>query len=158
MMLLPWSSTAARSTLLSTTWIALLFNFAFGDIYTLLNPKEWGALGLVEGKQVEITDHSLLQDALSIQLSIIMIILSSILPYKISRWVNIIVALYNVVDIISAIYLGSWLSPYNLLFKAGELALLLLIIGLAWAWKSEKDDPKRLILKTRHKMNTLSVA
>src|SRR3990172_13351841 len=85
-------NTMDTKTTLSTLWIFVLLNVIFRDIHELFRPEllEEMMAGVVNG--VHITDELLLLGGIGMEILIAMVILSRVLPYRVNRWANIIVA------------------------------------------------------------------
>ncbi len=114
--------------LLSTLWIVVMFNMLKADILSLYIP---GALDeLVKFAGETPIPQMMLGAAVLMEISIAMILLARVLPYRFNRWANILVALFTIVFIIG----GGSLYPHYLFIAAVEIVCLLAIIGIAWRW------------------------
>ena len=71
----------------------------------------------------------LVAGAILMETSIVMVILSWILNYKVNRWVNIIIAAINIFAVVTG---GHGL--YYAFFAAVEVVCMLLITWFAWKW------------------------
>jgi hypothetical protein len=123
-----------RKTILSTLWIVLMFNFTYGDIYTLMYPEELNAILSGYAGTLKITQSFLLQGAIYVELAIIMIFLSRVLGYRANRLTNIIVAVINIAAVISSMFMGTSPTYSYIFFGVIETILLALIIWYAWRW------------------------
>lgn len=117
---------------LSILWIFLLFNMVFADIFSFMYP---GALeqimaGNAEGMQV--TPELLLIAAMVTEVSIAMVFLSRLLKPGLNRWANMIGAVITILWVIGG---GSLTLPY-IWFASIEVVCALVIIWLAWQWRS----------------------
>lgn len=114
--------------LLSTLWIVVMINMLKADILSLYIP---GALDeMAEFAGSTPIPQLMLGGAIMMEISIVMIILSRVLKYKINRWANIIVAVITIVFVIG----GGSTTPHYIFIAAVEVVCLLLIIGYAWKW------------------------
>ena len=121
--------------LLSTLWIVVMINMLKADILSLYIP------GVVE----ELANFSpeipiplkMLAGAVTMEVSILMIILSRVLKYRVNRWLNLIVAVITVVFVAG---LGSS-YPHYIFIATVEVVCLLLIIWNAWKWSDPEDRP-----------------
>lgn len=113
--------------ILSFSWVAIMFCYLYGDVFSILagdfKPGE------IDGKP--LTKYMVLGMAVLMMIPIIMIVLTLLLEYSLSRWVNIIVALgffvFNLLSIRSyPIY-----EKFTLLVSLG---FNLLIAYYAWNW------------------------
>ena len=77
---------------LSTLWIFVLFNLIFRDIHEFFRAGllEEIITGVVNGTQV--TEFVMLIGAIIVERTIVMVLLSRILDYRINRWANIIIS------------------------------------------------------------------
>lgn len=117
---------------LATLWASLMFLIIYLDYFALYMP------GIIEDILIgrvfvfDITQGFLLAALASVTIPALMIFLSVVLPAKVNRWANIMIA---------AVYI-----PYSLFNLAGEawmhmvfgavveVVLLCLIIHYAWKW------------------------
>lgn len=114
--------------LLSTLWIVVMFNMLKADILSLYIPGALDELVKFAG-ETPIT-QIMLAAAVLMELSIAMILLARVLPYRLNRWANILVALFTIVFIAG----GGSMYPHYLFIAAVEIVCLLAIIGIAWRW------------------------
>jgi Family of unknown function (DUF6326) len=117
---------------ISALWIAMLFLFAYGDIFGFFKPGQIEEVMSGEISGIEITQGFLLAVSVYIAIASVMIFLSLVLPAAICRWTNIVLAILYVVSIVAAA-IGET-DAYYLFLSAGEIALLLLIVRYAWTW------------------------
>lgn len=85
--------TALGPQLLSTIWIAVLLSMLFRDVHEYLREgfiAELANAGTVNG--TEVTGTTLLVSGLVLQLPLAMVVLARILPRRISRVANVVVA------------------------------------------------------------------
>ena len=116
--------------LLSTLWLFGLLNVIFRDIHELFRPGFLAEImtGTVNG--VAMTEGLLLQAGIMLEILIVMIPLSRILPYKLNRWANIIVGVLAIAYVI-----GSGVNDLDdTFFAAVEVVTLAVIVWLAWKW------------------------
>lgn len=129
-------------TKISTLWIVLLFNMAFADIVGFAYPGALAELmaigtegvnfGNAEG--VVITPGFLLIAAVFIEIAIVMIYLSRVLARKPNRIANFAAAVLSAVFIIG----GGSMKLHYIFFASIEIAVLLMIVTLAWGWSDEE--------------------
>jgi hypothetical protein len=70
--------------------------------------------------------------AVIMEIAIVMIALALVLPYRLNRWANIVVAVLMIVFVIG----GGSTYPHYIFIAAVEVISLLLIIGIAWRWRA----------------------
>jgi hypothetical protein len=73
----------------------------------------------------------MLGGAIMMEISIVMIILSRVLKYRVNRWVNIIASLITIAFVVG----GGTSYPHYLFIATVEVICLLLIIWFAWKWR-----------------------
>ena len=121
--------------LLSTLWIFILFNMLFRDVHEI--PKreflQQAMTGSFNG--IVITDGLLLIGGIMIELLIVMVLLSRVLPYRLNRWANIVVATFAIMTTVM-----NNLAPDldDMFFAAIEIVALACIIWFAWQWKKQE--------------------
>ena len=117
---------------ISALWVAMLFLFAYGDIFGFFAPGQIEEVMRGEISGIEITQVFLFGVSVYIAIATVMVYLSLILRPGVSGWTNIVLAvLYIVSIVISAI--GDT-AAYFLFLSAVEIMLLLLVIWHAWRW------------------------
>jgi hypothetical protein len=70
--------------------------------------------------------------AVIMESAIVMIALALVLPQRVNRWANILVAVLMIVFVIG----GGSTYPHYIFIAAVEVISLLLIIGIAWRWRA----------------------
>ncbi len=114
--------------LLSTLWIVVMINMLKADILSLYIP------GVVEEVARTAGDTPIAQlmlgGAIMMEISIVMIILSRVLKYRINRWVNIIASVVTIAFVVG----GGSSQPHYIFIATVEVVCLLLIIWFAWKW------------------------
>jgi hypothetical protein len=117
---------------ISALWVAMLFLFAYGDIFGLFIP---GRIDEIRGGKIsgiEITQAFLLASSVYVAIAILMIFLTLVLRPTISRWTNILLPILYIVSIVASVIGESWVYFWFLSIVEG--ATLLLIIWYAWRW------------------------
>jgi hypothetical protein len=117
---------------LSMLWIFILFNMAYADIISLMDPAS-PIRKIMNG--APMPPGGLLVGAILMETAIAMVILSRVLSYKINRLVSIIIAVINILAVITG---GQGL--YYWFFAAVEVVSMLLIIWFAWKWPKPQED------------------
>ena len=118
---------------ISLLWITVMFNMVFADVLSLFSP---GFLAEILGGSAEgvvITDRLLLVAALLIEVPVLMIVLTPVLPRRASRITNIAAAIVTITFVIAG---GSW-KPHYVFFATIETLALLTIIYLTITWRWE---------------------
>ena len=123
---------------IAALWIAMLFLFAYGDIFGFFKPGqiEEVTAGTISG--IEITEVFLLAASLYIAVASVMVFLSLVLPPAANRWTNIVLSILYVVSIVASAVGES--SVYFLFLSVVECALLVLIASYAWTWPRQQEN------------------
>ena len=76
----------------------------------------------------------MLGGVIMMEISIVMIILSRVLKYRLNRWVNIITSIITIAFVVDdgAFY------PHYIFIATVEVICLLLIIWFAWKWTEQE--------------------
>ena len=115
-------------------WIAMLFLFAYGDIFGFFVP---GRIGEIQGGRIsgmEITQTFLFAVSIYIAIASAMIFLTLVLRPAVNCWVNIVLAALYIVSIVASVF-GE--DAYFLFLSIMEIAMLALIAWYAWTWRNE---------------------
>jgi hypothetical protein len=126
-----------KKVLLSTLWIFLVVNFIFCDVFTLHLSDTLKALITGEMNGFVIGQEFLLAFAVVMELAMVMIVLSRILPYKMNRIFNIIIGtILAILQTWTVVGEGTTLHYY--FFSVIEIATCISIVWVAWKWKNSK--------------------
>jgi hypothetical protein len=117
---------------ISALWVAMLFLFAYGDIFGSFVPGHIDEIrgGTISG--IEITQTFLLAASVYVAIASLMIFLTLVLRATVSRWANIVLPILYIVSIVASVIGESWV--YFWFLSIAEGVLLLLIIWYAWQW------------------------
>lgn len=117
---------------LAALWASFMFLYIYVDYFHLFMP---GSLeDLLAGKvfTLKVTQTFLLLVLAAVTIPVLMIFLSLVLPAKINRWTNIIVAAIHIPYMLFNLAGEAWM---HMVFGAVvEVVLLCLIIRYAWKW------------------------
>lgn len=117
--------------LLSTLWVVVMINMLKADILSLFIP---GVIEeFVEFAADKSIPHILLGGAVMMEISILMIVLSRFLNYRINRPANIIA---SIVTILFVVGLGST-YPHYIFIAAVEIICLMLILVKSLKWRDQ---------------------
>jgi len=121
---------------ISALWIAMLFLFAYGDIFGFFRTGliEEVIEGEVSG--VEITQVFLFGVSVSIAIASAMVFLSLVLRTRLNRRINIVLPILYIVSIAISSIGETW--AYDYFMSAAESALLALIVWYAWTWPTRE--------------------
>ena len=123
--------------LLSTLWIVVMINMLKADIFSLNIPGSAEEVARTAASAGASIPQLMMAGAIMGQLAIAMIVLSRVLKYGLNRWVNIVVGIV----IIAYIWGGMASYPHYIFIASVETLCLLLIIWIAWMWRSPEGQP-----------------
>ncbi|MGI5191959.1 DUF6326 family protein [Promicromonospora sp. CA-289599] len=118
---------------LAAAWTSLMFLYAYVDILNFFTP---GVIEEILGGKVFEFDLSQTFSTAALTLMavpILMVVLSTTLPARVSRMANLVVALLYVPVTVFNLAGESWLFFYGLGVVL-ELILLALVVRYAWTW------------------------
>lgn len=116
---------------LSALWASLTFCYLYGDYFGLYKPGKLQHMLDGAGPMGPTTQGSLLFVALLLVLPGLMVGLSLLLPVRIARWANIVLALFYAVFVVLTMP-GAWW--FYLAYSSIEIVLCATIVWLAWRW------------------------
>jgi hypothetical protein len=117
---------------IAALWIAMLFLFAYGDIFGFFNTGRIEEVIAGEVSGMKITQAFLFGVSVYIAIASVMIFLTLVLAPQVSRWTNIVLPVLYLATIVASVIGETWAYFYFL--SIVESALLLLIIWYAWTW------------------------
>ena len=117
---------------IAALWIAMLFLFAYGDIFGFFSPGQIQEVMAGEISGMAITQFFLFAVSLYIAIASVMVFLSLVLSPTVNRRTNIVLPSLYVVSILASA-IGET-SAYYWFLSIAESALLLLIVWYAWTW------------------------
>ena len=121
-------------TLLSTLWIVVMINMLKADILSLYIPGAAEELARTAGDTP--IPLLMLGGAVMMEISILMILLSRVLKYRVNRWANIVTSIITIAFVVG----GGVSYPHYLFIAAVEVVCLLLIVWFAWKWRNPAED------------------
>jgi hypothetical protein len=117
---------------LATLWASFMFFYVYVDYFHLYMP---GTIKNILAGKVFVFDISyvfILIAMIFVAIPTLMIFLSVVLPAKVNRWTNIIVAAIFIPYMLLNLTGEAWVHMY--FAAAVEVVLLCLIIRYAWKW------------------------
>jgi hypothetical protein len=118
---------------LAAAWMALIAFYIYADFLSLYRPGgidevRRGVLG-----PFEVSQATLLVASLIVMIPAVMIVLSLLLPARVNRSLNLVIAiLYTLVNISNLV--GGEIWAYYFLFGIAEIAITVHIFFTAWRW------------------------
>lgn len=115
---------------ISSLWVVVMFNMAFADILSFMDPDFLTqiATGTIDG--VTITPMFLLMAAVFVEIAIVMIFLTRALGRRASRTTNFVAVAVTILFVVG----GGSLKPHYIFFASVEVIAMLYIAYLAWTW------------------------
>lgn len=128
-----------KKALLSALWIFLVVNFMFCDIFTLMHSED--LKNLLNGKvgEMYVTQKFLLIFAIFMEIPMVMILLSRILPFKLNRVINIIAAVLLAIIQSWSLTVGE-ITLHYWFFSMVEIATCIGIFVVAWNWPASETE------------------
>ena len=111
---------------LSILWIFATLNYLYCDVIGLLDPE------LVP--PIEFTPGTLLGIAVLVEIFIVMVLLSRVLPYRTNRWANIAAGTVMTLVQSASLFVGVP-TLYYVFFSVIEITTTVLIVWFAWNWR-----------------------
>lgn len=130
----PWISPRLK---IAALWACVLFVFAYVDLFGLFRPDVRADIEAGKMSAFSIGQGSLLAVTAYVALPSLMLFLSLVLPPRVVRVSNIVLAVLYV-PTIAASAVGEW--AYFVLGSAIEVAMLLGIAYFAWTWPKAIED------------------
>ncbi|MEJ2665950.1 MAG: DUF6326 family protein [Deinococcales bacterium] len=131
---------AYERIVLSALWVARMLTGLQGDVLRFLQPglMDQIASGDVEG--MALTDSLLFAASMLMLLPIAMVVLSLTLPYRVSRWANILLAAFFIAfDLVG---LPSYGSAHGIALIAAGIAFNVATVWYAWTWRAPARSPR----------------
>lgn len=119
-------------TKISLLWTVVMLNMIFADIFSII-------LELVNKNTLAIPREVktfMAIAAVMVNVGILMIYFSKVLPYRICRILNIVAAVITILFIVG----GGSLDPHYLIIATIEIAALVYIILLSLKWKNDETE------------------
>ncbi len=129
-----------RKTILTTAWIFLAANYIYCDVLAHMESATLRELITGTIGSIQVTQGFLLTAAIMMEIPFAMIFLARVLPYRASRWANIIAGTIMAVIQVGTMGMGTAPTPYYLFYSAIEIAGTLFIAWYAWTWRNPKSQ------------------
>ena len=127
-----------KKVLFSTLWIFVTVNYIFCDVFTLFHSESLKQLMTGEMGGMEINQSFLLSFSILMEMPMVMIVLSRILPYKSNRLANMIVALIMTLVQAATLFTDDNTLHY-IFFSIVEVGTTSFILYSAWNWTESKN-------------------
>ncbi len=131
---------------LAALWASFMFLYIYIDYFHLYMPHKLEEIQSGRVFEFAITEGFLLVVVSFMMIPVSMIFLSVLLPAKLNRWTNIIIAAIHIPYMLFNLVGEAWAHMY--VAAALEVVLLVLIINNAWKWpRIEIEKPPERINK-----------
>jgi hypothetical protein len=115
--------------ILSATWVVATLLYLYGDVFRICS----GDQAKKSMADMNLNQYIWLGLAVLMLMPILMVFLNLILPQPVSRWVNIIVAVFFF--LFNLVGLPTYLSLYDKFLIAVSMAFNVVTIWYAWNWR-----------------------
>jgi hypothetical protein len=123
-----------KKVLLSTLWIVVMINMLYADVLSLHIPGTMEEVVKTAGETP--IPLLMLGGAIMMEFSLVMIILSRVLKYRVNRLFNIIVSFVTILFVVG----GGANYPHYYFIAGIEVICLSLIIRNAWKWRNPEEQ------------------
>ena len=114
-------TTIEKKSLLSTLWVFILINMIVRDLHQMLNKAAFEEMLLLD-----LPEEQVLLFGIVLEIPILMIVLSRILPGKVNRWVSILAAIIMIAGFVTTL---AQVDLDDLFFAAvNSIALVFVVI------------------------------
>jgi Family of unknown function (DUF6326) len=117
---------------ISALWIAMLFLFAYGDIFGFFQADRLEDVMRGEISGITITQGFLFAVSVYIAIASLMVFLTLVLRPATVRWSNIVLGVLYIISIVASA-IGET-GAYYWFLSVTEAAVLTAIVWLAWTW------------------------
>ena len=119
--------------LLSTLWVFVTLNYLYCDVMGLMdsNLLNQYLTGSVDG--LELSESFLFYASILMEIPILMVVMSKVLPIKWNAWTNIIAAAIKTLAVLASLFVGSFTS-YYFFFASIEICTTVFIIIYSVLW------------------------
>jgi hypothetical protein len=125
--------TVDRGARLSLVWVFAILNYLYCDVLGLMDADSLRGYLAGDVNGIAVTQGFLLGAGLLMEIPIAMVLLSSVLPARGSRWANIVAgAIMTVVQVATLFMAG--LTVFYAFFSVIEIAATAFIVWYAWTW------------------------
>lgn len=121
---------------IAALWVSMLFVYVYVDLFSLYRADVRADIEAGTISAFSIGQGFLLGVTVYVVLPSLMLFLSLVLPVRVARMANVVVALLYAVTVVGGA-IGEW--GYYVLGSAVEVALLAGIVYYAWTWPQAVD-------------------
>ena len=122
---------------LAAAWMAMIALYIYADFLSLYRPGQIDEIRRGVMGPLEVSQATLVLASLIVIIPAVMIVLSLLLPARVNRPLNLVLAiLYTLVNISNLVGEG-WV--YYVLFGIAEIAITVHIFLTAWRWPPKEE-------------------
>jgi MFS family permease len=125
--------TADRGARLSLLWVFAMLNYLYCDVLGLMDTTSLKQYLNGEVNGIEVSQGFLLGAAILMEIPIAMVLLSSVLPARGSRWANIVAGMIMTMVQITTLFMAGLTAFYGF-FSLIEIGTTAFIVWYAWRW------------------------
>lgn len=115
---------------ISALWVFVMFNIVVADILSFTDAAFLKQVMTGYAGEVQITHGFLLIAAVVLEISIAMVFLSRVLPYRANRRINIAAVLITTAFVVG----GGATTPHYIFLAVMEIVAMILIVRYVWKW------------------------
>jgi hypothetical protein len=119
--------------ILSATWIVVTLLYLYGDVFRICS----GDLAKKPMAEMNLNQYIWLGLAILMMIPILMVFLNLVMPQPVSRWVNLIVAVFFF--LFNLVGLPTYASLYDKFLIAISMGFNVVTIWYAWNWSLSAD-------------------
>lgn len=134
--------TADRGARLSLLWVFAMLNYLYCDVLGLMDTTSLRQYLNGEVNGIEVSQGFLLGAAILMEIPIAMVLLSSVLPARGSRWANIVAGTIMTIVQIATLFMAGLTAFYGF-FSLIEIGTTAFIVWYAWRWHIPQSQARR---------------
>ena len=125
--------TVDRGARLSLVWVFAILNYLYCDVLGLMDADSLRGYLAGDVNGIAVTQGFLLGAGVLMEIPIAMVLLSSVLPARASRWGNIAAGTIMTVVQVATLFMAG-LTVFYAFFSVIEIAATAFIVWYAWTW------------------------
>lgn len=129
-----------RGELLSPLWVFATLNYLYADVIGLMDARLLRQYLTGKVDSLELTPSFLFAGAVLMEIPIVMVVLSRLLPQRANRWANAGAGALKTTAVFLTLFVGTT-TAYYAFFAAIEIACTTVIVALALTWRAPAEEP-----------------
>jgi len=120
-------------TILFSLWTFVMFNYVYADLFGVMDSRLLP--GFLEGRvgDLELTPGFFVGAAILMQIPMLALLLTRLLPRAEARWVNIGAGAFKTIVVFGTLFIGEN-TAYYLGYSVVEIIATSAIVVIAWRW------------------------